>query len=223
MRSEPVLRGQRSWQADHDESRDRALMVVDVAREYVEPVPGRGERTRERGADLPVRGLPRRLRVGRGGPPLGRGQVRGQPAAALRLRVRMATDRLDLVECGPWPGQQRKCHRQQDLRANDQIVADGELVKRGRDRALHRVLDRDDGADRLAPAYRVERRLHGRIRRALGLGGLVQGAESGLGEGPFRAEVGVPIWHVLMISRCSNVAGPPSDRWRHTRSRSSTG
>ena len=77
-------------------------MVVDVVRKHIEPVPGCGERARERGADLPVGGLPRRLRVGRGGPPFGVGQVCGQPAAALRLRVRMAADCLDLVE--PVPG-----------------------------------------------------------------------------------------------------------------------
>ena len=71
-----------------------------------------------------------------------------------------------------------------------------EFVERGRDRALHRVLDRHDRAHRLALAYSVERRLHGRIRYGLGLRGLIQAAQSGLGECTFRAEVSVPVWHV---------------------------
>jgi hypothetical protein len=58
-----------------------------------------------------VGGLPRGFCVGRRGQPFGVGQVLGQPAAALRLRLRVAADLLHVRQHRGLPGQQGKRHR----------------------------------------------------------------------------------------------------------------
>ena len=122
-------------------------------------------------------------------------EVRGQPAAALGLGLRMATDRPDGAQPHPRPGQQREGDGKLQLGLDQQVAACGEIVEGRRDDAFHRALDRDDGPVGRPGPHRRQRRLDRGARQRLGMLSGVQRAERRLGEGAFRSQVGVTLGH----------------------------
>ena len=97
----------------------------------------------QRGIELPFGYLPGRFGVGGGLPPLGVRQVGRQPLPALRLGLWVPADHLDVGQFGPGADEQRECHRQQHLGADEQWVAIGQLVEGGGDRPFDGVLNWD--------------------------------------------------------------------------------
>jgi hypothetical protein len=112
------------------------VTVVHVGDEDLQAVPVRGEGARQRGVHLPVRGLARRLGVGRERYPLAVRQVGGQPAPALRHGLRVAADPLDVADDGARLAEERERDRNLQLGHDDQVVPRGQVVQGGRDHSL---------------------------------------------------------------------------------------
>ena len=154
-----------------------------------QPVAGAGDRRGDRGVVLPRGDRDRRPRRRRREHDLGPRQLLAQPAPGLRLGVRVGGHRLDRRRGGTRPDQQREGHRQQHLPGDHQRLAGGQLVQGGRDRALHRVLQRDHRRVGVAGPDRLDRRVHGRLRQRGPPGRRRDRAERRLGERPLGTEV----------------------------------
>jgi hypothetical protein len=129
----------------HDEPGHRVGPIVHVRREHGQPVLGRGEGACQRGVQASLGDPPGRLGVGGERHPLAPWQVDREPAAALRLGLRVAAYGLDVRQRGPGPGEQRELDRQPGFRADEQVTFAGQVVDGGGDDALDGTFYRHHG------------------------------------------------------------------------------
>ena len=116
------------------------------------------------------------------------GQVRLQPLADLRERVRMAGHRANLLVTGPF--EHAEVDRQDGLGDGDQRGRLAQPVEGRRHRPLHGVLDRDAGVVGFTGAYGGQRQPDGLGRNQFLAAG--EHARGLFGEGPLGPEIRDP-------------------------------
>ncbi len=131
-----------------DEPRLVAGHVLDAGAQHLAAVALGGQAVAERGPRPVVLGHgPDRLGGRAAGEHLRAGQPRADEARALRGRLRMGHDRLDLRQLERRPRDQAVADRVDDLAEDRDVLGlHRQRVERGVDRALERVLDRHQGA-----------------------------------------------------------------------------
>ena len=116
------------------------------------------------------------------------GQVLGEERPALRQRVGVRHDRLDVGDVDAGDGEEVEVHRDHDLALDEQVVVERQQVEGDGDRTLDGVLDGDEPEVDLARVGGAEHVGDRRVRHEVQLRQVGLGEQRLLGEGAGRTE-----------------------------------